>query len=113
VFVTITAALAATENQRKINLKNNIDSIEIIQPASSNYGANEGRFVYIYNSSGAKISNDPAGEFIAQDGIVILYANKFTTAITIQAKPKNDIFYAKDEIVAYINSVNNITATII
>jgi len=113
VFVTITVALAATENQRKINLKNNIDSIEIIQPGSSNYGANEGRFVYIYNSSGTKISNDPAGEFIAQDGIVILYANKFPTAITIRAKPKNDIFYAKDEIVAYINSSSNITVTII
>ena len=113
VFVTIIASLPATENQRKINFKNTLDSVKINQAGSTIYGSSSGRFIYLYNANGTTFDNNPAGEFVANDGVVVLYPGKFPTALTVEAKPANDIFYAKDEIVSYISSTSSVTTSIV
>lgn len=113
VFVNIVANLAASQNQRKINFKNTLDSVRIIQAGTSIYGKNSGKFIYLYNADNTIHDFTPAGEFIMNDGIVILYPGKFPNATVVEVKPQNDVFYAKDEIVSYISSRANTQVTII
>lgn len=110
IFVTIIANAGASENQRKINFKNMIDSIEITHGGSTNLFKNDGKFIYEYNGN-SKIG-EPVGELVSNEGVVVIYQNKLPNAITISAIPTNDIFYSKDEIVCRVVSVSDVTVTV-
>jgi hypothetical protein len=110
IFVTIIANAGASENQRKINFKNTIDSIEITHVGSTNLFKNDGKFIYEYNGN-SKIG-EPVGELVSNEGVVVIYQNKLPNAITISAIPTNDIFYSKDEIVCRVVSVSDVTVTV-
>jgi len=109
-IVTIIANAGASTNQRKINFKNMIDSIEITHVGSTNLFKNDGKFIYEYNGN-SKIG-EPVGELVSNEGVVVIYQNKLPNAITISAIPTNDIFYSKDEIVCRVVSVSDVTVTV-
>lgn len=110
VFVTILANAGPSENLRKINFKNFMTSVEITHQGSTNVFKNDGKFIYEYSGS-SKIGS-PIGEFIPDQGIVVIYEKKLPNSITVSAVPMNDTFYSKDEIVCRVNLASDTTVTV-
>jgi len=110
IFVTVIATAPASINQRKINFKNSIDSIVITDDVAKVTVKNDDKYLYVYEGNTKK--GIPIGELSKREGIVTIYANKLPNAITINATPTNDIFYAKDELICRITSSSNITVNI-
>jgi hypothetical protein len=110
-YMNIRAFSAAlTELQgRKINFKSELASIEKISGFDNNYVAktNE-KYLYLYNGT-EKISTSPIGEVDFGNGIVTIYANITKNALTIDVTTPNQNFTAKDEIVCFVPTTNEIS----
>lgn len=96
-------------NGRKINFKTRLTSIQKITGFDNSYTAkNENKFIYLYDNQ-IKVNNIPIGEVDLERGIITIYPNVTTNALTFEVKVPDENFTASDEIVCYVNITDDIT----
>lgn len=94
---------------RKINFKSELSSIQKISGFDNDYIAKtSGKYLYLYNGNSI-VNTTPIGEVDFANGVVTIYANVTKNKLTIDVTTPNQNFTAKDEIVCYIPTTNDIS----
>jgi hypothetical protein len=97
---------------RKINLKNQISSVKITGFDDPNYYAQDnGKHIYLYQKT-TLISKDPIGEVDLTNGIISIYPNVTSNELVFSVKVPDNNFTAKDEIVSYLDTTNDLKINI-
>jgi len=98
---------ASSSYQRKINFKNILNSVKITGfDSTGTYAENIENYLYYFNARGVQTSNIPIGELDKENGVVTIYPNITTNELTITAKPTDNNFLSKDELVTYIKNID-------
>lgn len=107
---------------RRVNIRNKIKkpigsnfTIEAVTSSGTSIknSAETGKFLYVYNSQGIRQSI-VAGEVNYNDGVVIIYPEITSNALTFFFELEDDIFTAKDQLVCYLPSAgpSDVTLTV-
>lgn len=100
---------------RRVNLKNKLSSVSITGIATAftaKTASDTGKYLYLYSNANNQRQSTIIGEVNFNDGIVIIYPQITSNALTINFEIVGQTFFAKDQIVSYIlNTDTDITLT--
>lgn len=90
---------------RRINLKNKLSSVSItgINTAfTAKTSASTGKYLYLYRNTNQERQPNPIGEVNFTDGIIIIYPEITSNALTVNFEISSQTFFAKDQLVCYV-----------
>lgn len=97
----------ASELGRRINLKNKLSFVSISgvnTQFTAKTSSETGKYLYLYSNEDQRRQGNPIGEVDFENGIIIIYPQITSNSLIINFEIPNQTFFAKDQLVCYIDN---------